>query len=77
MPAEFTLPVRMAGIVGPALSALDAHIGFNLNAWRPGQRTAKRAAQHAAAAQEARSMLGANVSMILFMTDPCWVRCTR
>ena len=43
--------------MGPALSALDAHIGFAMGtAMRA--KDAKRAAQHAAAAQEARSMLG-------------------
>lgn len=46
-----------AGIVGPALSALDAHIGYVLGA-ATRAKDAKRSAQHAAAAQEARSMLG-------------------
>ena len=47
-----------AGIVGPALSALDAHIGYVLGA-ATRAKDARRAAQHAAAAQEARAMLGA------------------
>lgn len=43
--------------MGPALSALDAHIGYVLGA-ATRAKDAKRSAQHAAAAQEARSMLG-------------------
>jgi hypothetical protein len=46
-----------AGIVGPALSALDAHISYALGA-ATRAKDARRAAQHAAAAQEARAMLG-------------------
>lgn len=44
--------------MGPALSALDAHIGYVLGA-ATRAKDARRAAQHAAAAQEARAMLGA------------------
>ena len=46
-----------AGLVGPALSALDAHIGYASGS-QTRAKDARRAAQHAAAAQEARSMLG-------------------
>lgn len=47
------------GLVGPALSALDAHIGFAAGS-AARAKDAKTAARHAAAAQEARSMLGLN-----------------
>lgn len=46
-----------AGLVGPALSALDAHVGYAMGT-QTRAKDARRAAQHAAAAQEARSMLG-------------------
>lgn len=44
-------------MIGPALSALDAHIGYVLGA-ATRAKDVRRAAQHAAAAQEARAMLG-------------------
>ena len=44
-------------IVGPALSSLDADLGFKQEGV-PGSKDARRQAQMSAAAQEARGMLG-------------------